>query len=108
LIKHGVRDVLRLRALDLQAAVLAAAHVDTLCIKLLKVAAVVMRNTRRNCLCLVCTLTSERPATHGGFGGACAESASTAARSMGNAAKSNASSNPSTEFGLHGVTHEVA
>ena len=68
MIKHGERDMLRQGALPLQATVLAAAHVDTLCIKLLKVAAVVMRNTRRICLCLVCTLTSERPATQVGLG----------------------------------------
>ena len=37
----------RLRALALQGTALATAHVDTLRIKLLKVAAVVTRNTRR-------------------------------------------------------------
>ena len=64
----GLRDVLRLRAQALQATVLAAAQADTLRIKLLKVAAVVMRSTRRVRLCLVCTLTSKWPATHGGGG----------------------------------------
>jgi hypothetical protein len=64
----SLRDVLRLRAQALQATVLAAAQADTLRIKLLKVAAVVMRNTRRVRLCLVCTLTSKRPATRVGAG----------------------------------------
>lgn len=64
----SLRDVLRLRAQALRATVLAAAQADTLRIKLLKVAEVVMRNTRRMRLCLVCTLTSKRPATRVGAG----------------------------------------
>ena len=47
----------RLRALALEGAVLAKAQVDTLRIKLLKLAAVVTRNTRRIRLCLA----SNRP-----------------------------------------------
>ena len=58
----------RLRALALQGTALAAAQVETLRIKLLKVDAVVTRNTRRIRLYLAGAMTQKRPVTQAGVG----------------------------------------